>query len=296
MLRYGIDPQKEERVTLLHKVILQGRNLSDPDEVGILLGDLLAKKLQAKVGDRIVVTCTKAGTGELSQEMLRVIGLFSFRSREMDGHMAFIGLRRARKMMGLGSEAHEVVLRFKDGDGSEPSHEALYRLLSLGGNEALDWSKLLPDVKVVLDYSAYVAWILVFLLAALVALAILNTQFMALYERMFEFGVLRALGTHPLHLGGLVVLEASSLGFLGVLLGLALGYLITSVMGHIGFNYTGIEYAGVVFQEAIYPETRALQYTLMPFAVWVFTMLVACYPASHACRILPAKAMHRSLG
>jgi len=293
---YGIDPTKEEHLTQIHRMILEGRDLLGPQDAGILLGVRLARTLQVKVGDRIVLTCTKAGTGELSQEMLRVVGLFSFRSKEMYRNLAFVGLDRARRMMGLGSRVHEVVLRFKEGNGAETSHAGLYRALSMGGNEALDWSHLMPDLKVVIDISVYVAFILVFLLAALVALAILNTQFMALYERMFEFGVLRALGTHPLRLAGLVVLEVAFMGVVSCILGVGLGWVITYTMALVGIDYTGVEYAGVTFQEAIYPQVRALQYTWMPFGVWVFTILIACYPASHAYRIQPAKAMQRSLG
>ena len=296
VMLYGIDPLKEKQVSQIHLILQDGRNLKDSREPGVLLGARLARTLQAKVGDRVVMTCAKAGTGELSQEMLRVVGVFAFHSDEMDRNIAFVGLKRSQKLMGLGPRVHEVVVRFKKGNGSEPGHSALYQALNVGGNETLPWSLLLPNLKVVIDISVYAAFILVFLLAILVALAILNTQFMALYERMFEFGVLRALGTHPMGLAGMVVGEAGCLGFLGVALGVVLGWAVTWIMAQIGIHYTGVEYAGLTFQHDIYPQARMIQYTLMPLGVWVFTVLIACYPASHAYRIRPAKAMHRSLG
>jgi ABC-type lipoprotein release transport system permease subunit len=86
------------------------------------------------------------------------------------------------------------------------------------------------------------------------------------------------------------------MGFLSVLMGTALGMAVTAVLAKTGINYSGIEFAGVTFQQAIFPQARALQYTWIPAGVWVFTVLIACYPAWHASKIVPARALHRSLG
>jgi ABC-type lipoprotein release transport system permease subunit len=129
-----------------------------------------------------------------------------------------------------------------------------------------------------------------------VALSILNTLFMSLYERMFEFGVLRALGTRAFRLFLLVVAEAASLGFLAALFGMLIGAGLHAWISQVGINYSGIEFAGVTMRESIFPQARALQYTLFPLGVWFFTVLISFYPAWHAARIVPAKALHRSLG
>jgi ABC-type lipoprotein release transport system permease subunit len=296
VMLYGVDPEHEKDLSILHRSIQSGQFLDASRGPGILLGSRLAHTLQASVGDRIVVTCAKAGTGELSQEMLRVAGIFSFHTALMDRNVAFIGLDRSQKMLGLGSGVHEVALRFKEGNGSEPVHASLLKALGEDGNEALPWTQLLPELKTTIEISSFAALLLAILLAVLVALAILNTQFMALYERMYEFGVLRSLGTRPLSLATLVVLEAACMGLLSVLLGMVFGVSITHLVDLVGIDYTGVEYAGVTFQGAIHPQNRWVQFTYFPLGVWLFTVLIACYPASHAYRILPAKAMHRSLG
>jgi len=293
---FGIDPAGEKDLSRIAQAVEKGDPLKDAEDTGILLGGRLAQTLQVGLGDRIVVTCAKAHTGELSQEMCRVKGIFSFHSAGMDRDMAFIGIAKARTMSGLPGGAHEVALRFRHGDGSEAYHQDLYRRLSEGGNEALDWSRLMPDMKSAMDLTDYSSALLAILLAALAGLAILNTLFMSLYERLFEFGVLRALGTRPTRLALLVLAESAAMGILSVALGLALGLALTGILSYTGINYSGIEFAGVTFQESIYPQVRALQYTLFPIGVWIFTVVIALYPAVHAARILPAKALHRSLG
>ena len=85
------------------------------------------------------------------------------------------------------------------------------------------------------------------------------------------------------------------MGGLSVVLGMALGLAFTGILSFVGINYSGIEFAGVTLQ-SIHPQIRLLQYTAFPLGVWLFTVLIALYPALHAARIEPAKAMHRSLG
>jgi len=296
VLLYGIDPGKELSLSQIHRAVLRGRHLTAADKDGILLGERLARVLQVHVGDRVVLTVAKAHTGELAQEMTRVTGIFSFGSKEMDRRLAFIPLARSQELLGVKGSIHEVAFRFKKGDGSEKDRQALYESLTLGGNETCPWTTLMPEIKSTLDITGFATWLIAFLLAGLVALSTLNTQFMSVYERMFEFGVLRALGTHPMGLAFLVVLEAARLGFLSVLLGMALGASLTYALSQIGIDYSGIEYAGVTFQPAIFPQWRPLPYPWLPRGGWCFTVLIACYPAAHVYRLLPAKAMRRSLG
>ena len=122
VILYGIDPAAERKISRLAAAVRAGNPLADADGNGVLLGDRLAKTLQVGVGDRVVVTCTQAVSGELSQEMFRVRGIFSFDTPEMDRGMAFVGLTQAQKMMSLGGMVHEIAIRFKTGTSLEASH------------------------------------------------------------------------------------------------------------------------------------------------------------------------------
>jgi ABC-type antimicrobial peptide transport system permease subunit len=133
------------------------------------------------------------------------------------------------------------------------------------------------------------------ILFGVVALGIINTLFMSLHERMFEFGVLRAVGTRPWRMAQLIVLEAGALAILSIGLGNLLGLIVTAMVAKTGIDYTGIEYAGVTFRELLYPVMKVEQFILYPIWVFIFTTIVGIYPAIHAARILPAEAMRKSL-
>ena len=132
------------------------------------------------------------------------------------------------------------------------------------------------------------------ILFGVVSLGIINTLFMSLYERMFEFGVLRALGTRPFSMGRLIVFEAGGLAVISIVLGLIIGFFVTYLVAQIGIDYIGIEYEGVTFTELLYPVLELRQFIIYPVLVFFFTMLVGLYPAFYAGRLNPVDAMRRS--
>lgn len=124
---------------------------------------------------------------------------------------------------------------------------------------------------------------------------VLNTLFMSIYERTFEFGVLRAIGTTARRLGAMIVLESACLAVVSLVIGSALGLAAMLVTGHTGLDFTGIEFSGVTFYQPIYPVLRWQQFVLYPAGLLLLTTLTGVYPAVHAARRKPAEAMRRSL-
>jgi ABC-type antimicrobial peptide transport system permease subunit len=153
----------------------------------------------------------------------------------------------------------------------------------------------LPQLNAVLELLGFSLLLVGLILFGVVALGIINTLFMSLHERMFEFGVLRAVGTRPWRMAQLIVLEAGALAIVSIGLGNLLGLIVTSIVAKTGIDYTGIEYAGVTFRELLYPVMKVEQFILYPVWVFIFTTIVGIYPAVHAARILPAEAMRKSL-
>ena len=117
---------------------------------------------------------------------------------------------------------------------------------------------------------------------------------MSLYERMFEFGVLRAVGTSPGQLLRLVMFEAASLALVSVCIGALIGFVASYWVSKTGIDYGTLEMAGVTIRDRIYPLVRWTQYVVLPACAFVLTTLVGFYPALYAARITPARAMRKS--
>jgi ABC-type antimicrobial peptide transport system permease subunit len=112
---------------------------------------------------------------------------------------------------------------------------------------------------------------------------------------MFEFGVLRALGTRPFVLARMILFEAGALAIVSIGLGMVLGFLVTYITIKTGIDYTGIEIVGATMRELLYPVLQVSQFIFYPFCVFILTILVGLYPALHTARMSPASAMRKSL-
>jgi lipoprotein-releasing system permease protein len=290
----GIEPDKEKYLSQVDEAITSGTFFSGGDVHDLVIGNKLAEILEVGLGDRLVLTVAQAYSGDLSQELFRVSGIYHLNVQEMDQAMAFVRLPQAQKMLGLGEEIHEIALRFTDSRYGEETNLPFWQSYSRFGNEAVGWPVLMPDLKSAFDLAGFATLFIGLILFGVVALGIINTLFMSLHERMFEFGVLRAVGTRASVMALLIVFEAGALAVLSIVLGTILGSLVTGIMTKVGINYIGIEFSGVTFRRLIYPVFQVKQFLLYPVAVFVFTVLVGLYPAIFAARMKPAKAMRRS--
>jgi len=290
----GVEPDTERLLSQIDDVIVEGEYFAG-GERDIVIGSKLAEVLEVELGDRVVLTTAEAHTGDLSQELFRVSGIYHFNIKEMDRAMAFVPLEKAQAMLGLEGEVHEIAIKFTDVGYATQRDLPLWRELSRGGNEAIGWPELLPQLSAALDLTDFSLLIVALILFAVVALGIVNTLFMSLYERMFEFGVLRAIGTRPFAIFRLVLSEAGALSVVSIFIGIVISIVLLGFVGRTGIDYTGIEYAGVTFREKIYPVLRGMQFVVYPFWVFVITTLVGLYPAVYAARLTPARAMRKSM-
>jgi lipoprotein-releasing system permease protein len=220
----GIDPESEKAVSEIDEAITKGSYFNGKDERDIVIGDKLAKTLKAELGDRLVVTVSQAGTGDLSQDLFRVSGIFHLNVSEMDGGMALVRLEKAQAMLGIGKGIHEIALVFADPRSGGDPDLLFWKNYSEFGNEAEGWPSIMPQLKAAFELARFSTYLTGLILFGVVALGIINTLFMSLHERMFEFGVLRAIGTRPWGVVRLVACEAGALAVVSIVMGCILGF------------------------------------------------------------------------
>jgi len=292
---FGITPETEAQLSKIDDAIREGEFFSGESERDIVIGSKLAELLEVQLGDRIVATAAQAHTGELSQELFRVSGIYHFGDRALDGGLAFIRLSTAQNMLGLPGEAHEIAIKFTDIQFSKIDTLFFWDKYSSGGNEARSWEKLFPQLDAVFQMTDMAKGIVGIILFAIVALGIINTLFMSIHERMFEFGVIKAIGTKPFKIAELIIFEAAFLSIISIVIGSVISLILNSWIGHVGIDYRGMEFMGTTVQELIYPVINYQQYIVYPIWVFVLTSIVGLYPAVHAARLKPAEAMRRSV-
>jgi len=292
---YGIQPRAEVYLSQIDDVIESGNYFEGEEEREIVIGSGLAELLEVGLGDRTVITVTQAQSGDLVQEMFRVSGIYHFNVKEMDTGMAFVRLSKAQQMLGIGKEGHEIVLKFQEIRFATKKNNPFWSKYSGDQNEAVSWTVLLPQLEAILGIFWISLLVMGIILFGIVAFGIVNTLFMSLYERMFEFGVIRAIGTRPSGVRRLILLEAGALSVLSITLGVLLGTVVTLIFANVGIDYRGIEIAGTSIHEMLYPVIHIQQYVIYPVAVFFFTLFIGLYPATVASKIQISRALRKSL-
>ena len=290
----GVHSPTEKFLSLIDDAITDGVYFEGDNSRDIVIGAKLAEILEIGLGDRVVVTVAQTESGDLSQEMFRVSGIYRFVGEEMNSGMAFVRIEKAQEMLAIGNRAHEIAIKFTSLVYTQDPDLAFWKTYSEHGNEALSWTELMSQLTVVLEMTKYSKYIMGVILFGVVIFGIINTLFMSLYERMFEFGVLRAVGTRPFGMARIILFEAGALAIVSIGLGSVLGFLVTALLAHTGIDYTGIEMMGVTMQEFIYPVLEVQQFIIYPISVFVFTIIAGLYPAWHVAKMAPVDAMRRS--
>ncbi len=291
----GINPVNEQNLSQLDEALVEGTFFKDSNERDLLIGSELANILEVSLRDRLVITVAQAKTGDLSQEMFRVSGIYHFNIPEMDKGMAFARLEKAQEMLALGSDVHEIALKFVDPSYGRDKTLDFWKKYSQNDNEAVGWTVLLPQLEAAFELSQFSTLITALILFGVVSLGIINTLFMSIHERMFEFGIIRAVGTRPFGVLRLILLEAGALAVISIILGNLLGFISTYLVSKIGIDYTGIEFVGVTFRELLYPVLKVQQFIIYPIWVFIFTIIAGLYPAVYAAKMSPAEAMRKSM-
>lgn len=292
----GIAPESETSVSRLHDAVQSGQYL-DPDgsRQQLMLGHRLADLLEVELGDRVVASVHNLDWGGTQQELFRVSGIFNFNARQLDENVAFVLQPRLQSMLGIDQGVHEIALILRSAsDASDPALP-LWERLSDEQVQAQGWTTLNPQLASMLELSGASLLVIGVVLFILAALGVTNGIFMSIYERTWEIGVLLAIGTRRRRIFSLIMAETGILAIAAVAAGLVLGAGFTAWLAQIGLDYGAMEISGVALSEVIRPEFRALQFTVVPAAVLVLTLVAAVYPALHAARIVPARALHKSL-
>lgn len=292
---FGIDAEAEARIGNIKKAIIEGQYLTG-ERGEIMLGRPMAELLEVSLGDRIVITLSEADGGDLSQALFRVSGIYYFGLREIDHNTVFINADQARQVVGISADAsHELVMVFED---SSVSREKTSTVFDDFNNEQLElksWMELNEDIAIMLELFGLSTLIIGSILFLLASLGVINSMFMSIYERLYEFGVARAIGTTPWQLAQLILCEALLLGIGSCLFGGVIGYGLISYTTLHGLPLGEFEMSGIALSGNIATQMQLSQFTELPLYIILLTLVAALYPARFASKIVPTEALSRSL-
>jgi ABC-type lipoprotein release transport system permease subunit len=295
----GIDPDREPGVSKIKQQMRSGHFLVAEDREQALVGQLLARNLKLDIGDEITLL-GQGRDGSIAASVVWVKGIFSTGIDDLDRAAIHIPLQTFQEIYSMEDAAHAVVIVADRLDAVPAIQSGLTAALQQAALDAdaqplrvLDWDELMPGLRQSIQMDLVSGIIFYLILILVVAFSILNTFLMAIFERTREFGVMMAIGTDPIRLTRVLLIESLSLTAIGILTGIAMGCAVTAYFQVHGIDFTGsseiLSQFGITGR--LYPKLSLLSASCGPAAVLVITFLAALWPALKVRRLQPVEAM-----
>lgn len=289
---FGIDAIREREASKVDDAVVAGNYLSGK-RGEVLIGRELQQQLEVELGDRLVVTLAEAESGELAQALFRVSGILEFGIREFDASALFINLSQAQEVLALDDQVHQIVVQLHDRDAAEDPSSSVFGLAK-DNLDVISWLEANPDMASILSMTGYSSTIVGVILFFLASLGVINSMFMSIFERIYEIGVIKAVGTKPWQIVLLVVSEAALIALISIVVGAVLGGALGYYFSIDGIPLGEIEISGVGMS-SMKTVLMPRHFIDFPIYVVILTVVASLYPARFAARIIPAHALKRTL-
>ena len=290
---WGVNPESELMHFDFAKHINQGTFLNSSSSNKIVLGNKLALSLAAEVGTELVVF-VQGADGSLGNDLFYVSGILKNVADNIDRSAAIILENDFNILFSSNNMIHEIALNSK---GNFEAEE-IQNLMSaeIKDVEIDTWKQLMPTIALMTEkMSVFMRTLfsLIFTIAA--GLGVMNTMIMSTYDRMKEFGIIRAIGATPWRIIKQVSLESFIFTFIASIIGTVVGLSAALYFQKYGFDVSGqgnLSFGGVVM-DPIWKASVSLGIILLPIGLMMLTsILSSLYPASIAARIKPVEAIH----
>ena len=300
VLLHGIDPDAEPEVSSIEQYLVEGR-LADlvPGGRRIVLGRILAWQLGAAVGDELTVMVPGRDLldsgGRPRLQTFTVSGVFEVGLQEHDGSLALVALEDAAALAGRGAGPAGLRLRFDDVMAA-PARAARVADAVGPGAAVRDWTQEHAAYFRAIRIEKTMMSLILMLVVAVAAFNIVAALVMVVNEKRSDIAILRTLG---LPRGGVVsafFTQGLVIGAVGTLLGVVLGVLLASNVGHVvpllerlfGFHVMD---PTVYYITAIPSDVRTGQVAAIGIAAFLLTVLATIYPALRGAATEPAEAL-----
>ncbi len=270
--------------------VVAGNWLAPDDREGILIGRDLANSLGVSVGQNVSLALVDSD-GKPGEGTFTIRGLFSTGIPSYDQSAVFMPLDKAQAFTGTSGHASLIMILLNNQDDTDKVAAAL-RAPDVSVVTWSDLNKVFVDTMQT-AMSFYV--ILDGIVILIVAVIIVNTLLMSVFERFREMGILAALGMKGGHIRQMFLLEGMTLGLAGIVVGIVLGaagvaYLATTGIP-IGDKMAAVAGSNFALSATMYGRFDASSFIGLSLATLIVVLLASLYPAWYAARLEPVDAL-----
>ena len=297
----GVDPDRLGGVLSLPEHIVSGdldslREPGQDDLAHVIIGQGLADKLRAKVGDRVKVVSplsglnlqnfTHSGKPPRSREFL-VGGIFYSGFDEYDRRLMYVSLAVSQDFADQGDVVRGVEMTLDDVDEAALVAHQLQEELGRDAFHVLDWRKLNDNLFRALSIQKVVLLIFLTLIIVVAAFNMVSSLTMLVLDKTKEIAILKSMGSTDWGVARVFQVVGLAIGSVGTLLGLVLGLSLCVVVERYGYPLD----PRVYLIDRLPVEINPLEVILVAIVSLVICAVVTLYPALSASRLRPVHGL-----
>ncbi len=287
----GVDIARDAAVSKVNQRVLKGTWLDPADPQGVVVGRRLAFTLDIKPGAELVVLAQGAD-GSMANELYKVRGILGGINDSVDRGGVFMLASSFRELMVVPKGVHQLILKRPPGLPLKQAAEQVRALVPQ--LKVQTWRQLVPTIASMLESTRGMIYIMFLLVYIAIGIVILNAMLMAVFERIREFGVLKALGMGPWAVFRLIMLESSLQTGLAVLTGVCLSLPGVWYLSETGIDMGilgGMSVAGISWDSTMRASVSAGTFSGPIIMLVAVVTTAVLYPAIKAAMIRPISAM-----
>lgn len=293
---YGIQYDKEKERFKLEKSLISGSANILMNE--IIIAEGLAKKLNLKENDEIIISC-QTYEGGLNAKKYKVKGIIKLSLSMLNKSAIFMNIDDAKNLIKLDKNSSIEILLFFNNNYTETLTKKIKDELLKENNikkyENIYVQNLYENMGLL--YSTYyiaqkVMYILFFFIVFLASFVIINTMMMNIFERINEIGTMKALGFTDKQIFFLHILEGTMMGALGGIPGAFVGYILTYIMNYYGLDFSYMMSNIDFLMDTLIRPKASIDVLILTIILSIITPAIATIiPSNYARKLNPNEAL-----
>ncbi|WP_458626104.1 ABC transporter permease [Winogradskyella sp. PC D3.3] len=274
----GINPLSEVELFNLGDYIVEGsaEALQNTDN-SILLGIGIAKKMALKVGDRVQVSPINGGIFPL-----KIVGFYQSGIADLDAVQSFSNIKTVQRILGEANNyITDINVKLYDIEKALPLAQKIEQQFDL---KAMDIKTANAQFETGTDIRNLITYAVSITLLIVAGFGIYNILNMLIYEKMNDIAILKAIGFSGKDVQLIFMSQAMIIGFVGGVMGLLIGYGLSSLIATVPFETEAIPTVDT------YPINIQPSFFIIGFSFAMLSTFLAGYlPSKKAKKIDPVK-------
>ena len=295
----GVSPLDEPKVVPLAERLRNGPlQALQPGARQIVLGSELARELQVKVGDSVVVV-SGAGAANAESSLPRhhgftVAGVFDSGHHEYDSTLALLHIDEALQLAHL-PHAEALSVRLRDARAAPQWARSLSERLD-PRVAVYDWTRANRIWFAAVAQQKRMLGLILALIIAVAAFNLVATLVMTVTDKRADIAILRTLGASPSSVMTIFMIQGALIGIIGTLIGVVGGILLAlnveTVIPAIERTF-GIQFLdkSIYYISDLPSDLQSADVITIALIALALALIATIYPSWRAARVNPADAL-----